>query len=322
MCIKARLFLLLILVVFMSFRSDVAGGETMDRIVAMVNGDIILNSELKNRIRVVQKVTKGANATEPARTEQMERDVLQQMVRERLTEAEVKRQKITVTPRELDEAIAQIKKDNDFTEAQLEYVVQQEGQTFAQFKDQIRKELERGHLLDRMLKSKTVITEAQVDAYLKTGKAEAGERHRMAIIFIPDREGEAANRDGEAGKLARDIHRRLKEGADFAKMAMQYSKGPAAEEGGDLGYISSEELAPAIAAAIKGLKLDDISDPFNAAGGYYILKVMDTQKVKMDIADAAVREKARRQLFQQELNRKFEEWIRDLEARAFIQISL
>jgi len=319
MRIKARLYCVILLMVFWS---TVAYGETIDRIVATVNGEIILNSELKNRLRAVQRLSPETNTTDLARLAELERSVLQQMIRERLTEAEVQRLKISVGQRELDEAIERIKKDNNFTDAQLAYLVQQEGQTYDQFKETVKKELERSRLLDRVLKSKTVITEAQVDAYLATDKSDPGERRRIAIIFIPNSEGTPGKQNGDAEKLARDVYRRLKEGVDFAKMAREYSKGPAAEEGGDIGYINSDELAPAIGAATRGLKSGDMTDPINAAGGFYIIKLLDVQKEKMNPADAAVREKAQRQLFQKEVNRKFEEWIKDLETRAFIQVSL
>jgi peptidyl-prolyl cis-trans isomerase SurA len=315
---------LCLLTVLMILGSTVAYGETIDRIVATVNGGIILNSELQTRIRTVQRLTRGneIDSADLERRAELERTVLQQMIRERLTEVEIKRLKISVGERELDEAIAQIKKENNFSDAQLDYFVQQDGLTMAQFKDNIRKELERARLLDRLLKSKTVITESQVDAFLKTGKAESADLRHIAIIFIPNAEGSSGAGNGGAEKLAGDIHRRLKEGADFGKLAREYSKGPAAEEGGDIGFINSDELAPAIAAATRGMKPNDITDPLKSSTGVYIIKLIDVQKEKVNTADAAVREKARRQLFQQEVNRKFEEWIKDLEARAFIQVSL
>lgn len=291
--------------------------EVVDRIAAVVNGDVILRSEVLERIQAVQKVTPETRELD---AKVVELEVLKQLIRERLTEAEVKRLKVNVSAKELETAIQQIKKDNGFTDAQLEYMLSQDGQTMAQFKEGIRKELERGHLLDRVLKNKTVVTEAQVDAYLKGGgKAISADRRRIAIIFIPN---DAQDKQGtQAEKLAMDIHRRLQEGADFGKLANQYSKGPAANEGGDIGYITSDELAPAIAAATLKLKANEFTSPVKVAVGYYIIKVIDIQQVKQDPGNATAREKARRQLFQQELNRKYDEWVRDLEARAFIQIS-
>lgn len=299
-----------------------ARAENVDRIVAVVNGDIILKSELQEKIRVVEKMASEARLGDPSTNPNFEKDVLEQMVRDRLTEAEVKRLKIVVSAREVDQAVDEVKRANNLTEDQLKYLVQQQGQSYEQFRDGVKKELERGRLLDRVLRSKIMITEAQVDAQVSAGKGKPmKELWKIAVIFIPN-EGSGGKGGGDGEKLAKDVYRRLKEGADFARMAREYSKGPAADEGGDLGFISSDELAPAIASGVRGLKMNDISEPVKSSGGFYIVKIVDIQREKQDMADSGARERVRRQLLQQEMGRKFEEWIKDLESRAFIQISL
>ncbi len=301
---------------------DAVFADTMDRIVATVNGDIILHSELKERVKLMERVTPELKTADFSKQTEIEREVLQQMVRERLAEDEVKRLKINVGSREVDEAIENIKHENKFSDAQLRYMIQQEGQTFEMFRDGIKKELERARLIERVLKSKTVITQDQIDAFLKSGQGDSSkERRRIALIFLPEPEGGKGG-SGDMEKQAREILEKLKDGADFGKLARQFSKGPAAEDGGDIGLIGSDELSPPIAAATKGLKSNGVSDVIKGPGGFYIVKVLDVQKEKMDSADASSRDKARRQLFQNEINRKFEEWIKDLEGKAFIKISL
>jgi len=105
-------------------------------------------------------------------------------------------------------------------------------------------------------------------------------------------------------------------------VAKQYSKGPAAEEGGDLGYMGVDELAPGIARGIRNLKSDQISDLVQGPGGYYILKVFGFDSKKVESSDPALREKVRKTLYEREVNRRFEEWVHYLESKAFIQISL
>ncbi len=105
-------------------------------------------------------------------------------------------------------------------------------------------------------------------------------------------------------------------------MARQYSKGPAAQEGGDIGYMTAEELAPFIAQGIKGLGKGQTSGLVQGPGGIYILKILDVDHDKLSKSDPAMREKVRQHLYQQEVNRKFQEWVHDLESKAFIQISL
>jgi peptidyl-prolyl cis-trans isomerase SurA len=299
-----------------------AQAETLDRIIAVVNGEIILYSELQEQVRQLAKMSPDLNMEDPARRAQIEREILQQMIRDHLSDQEIKRLKIVVTPREIDETIEGIKQENRFTEAQFDYVIQQQGLTRDQFRQQIKKEMERSRLVDRVLKSKTIVTPEQIEAYLKDGQGGFIERRRLAIIVLPYPEGTDKQKVEQIDKLARDIMNRLKGGADFSKLAKEYSKGPAAEDGGDLGYIATDELAPQIEAATRSLKPDEVTDLIKTASGYIILKVVDIQKQKQAAPDSTAREKARRQLLQTEMNRKFQDWVRDLESRSFIQISL
>jgi peptidyl-prolyl cis-trans isomerase SurA len=296
--------------------------ETLDRIVAVVNGDIILYSELQEQVRQLTKMSPNLKLEDPARRAQLEREVMQQMIRDQLADQEIKRLKIVVSAREIDEALETIKSENHFTDAQFENVIQQQGQTREQVRQGIKRELERSRLVERVFKSKTVITQEQVDAFLKTDEAALVERRRLALLFIPFPEGAQGQQTAEAEKMVRDVMNRLKGGEDFSKLAKEYSKGPAAQEGGDLGYIPKDELAPPIEAATRRLKPNEMTELLKTPTGFFIIKVLDVQKTKQAAVDAEAREKARRQLFQTEMSKKFEDWVRDLEARAFIQISL
>jgi len=296
--------------------------ETLDRIVAVVNGDIILYSELQVQIRLLTKMSPDLKMEDPAQRAQVEREVLQEMIRNNLADQEIRRLKIVVSPREIDEAVDAIKQENHFTDAQFDYVIQQQGQTREQFRQGIKRDMERSRLVERVLKSKTIITPEQVDAYLKSEESALAEKRRLAILFLPYPEGADAKKAEEVDKLARDIMNRIKAGHDFSKLAREYSKGPAAPDGGDLGYIATDELSPQIEAATRGLKPGEVTDLTKTPAGYFILKVMDIQREKQAKADSSAREKAQRQLFQIEMNRKFQDWVRNLESRAFIKISL
>lgn len=316
--------------------------ENLDRIIATVNGDIILYSELSERIQRAQKANPQLKDVDPAKMPAVERELLQQMIREKLTEQEMKRLKIEATDREVDEAVDTIKKEHRINDAQLEELLKKEGQTRAQFRQSIRKELERSRLLDRSFRSKVVITKEQIDAQVKSGGVVAApepreslgstgsERRRVGLIFLPVPEGSGAKESEKIEKQARDILGRIKGGEGFSAMARQYSKGPEADEGGDIGFVEMDELAPPIAAALKGLGKDDVSGVVKGPNGFYILKMLEVEKGKAQApvqtsrvpGDSVDREKIRKQLFQQEVNRRYEEWVKDLESKAFIKISL
>ncbi len=305
------------------FCSGMVQNGSVDRIIAVVNEDIILYSELQESLKAVEKLAPDVKTDDPERKARLEQEILKQMIREKLTEQEVKRLKVTVTKREVDEAVEGIKRDHNFTDTQLEYVMKESGKTIEQFREGVRKELERNRMLERVLKSKVVITDQQVDAFMKGGPAGGSpstEKVRLGIIFLPV--AMDGNDSGEVEKKAADIRDRLREGVDFGRLAKQYSRGPAAESGGDIGLVAVEDLAPNVQKVVRALKKNEYSDPIKGQGGYYIFKAFDIEKQKLSMSDADARERARRQLFQQELNRVYEEWVQDLEARSYIKITL
>lgn len=295
--------------------------ETVDKIVANVNGEIILYSELKGRTRLLEKDNPNLRTDDPARQKEIEREVLMLLVRDRLTGQEVKRLKISVSDRDVDAAVENVKREGHLTDAQFEYLLQQEGQTLAELRETMRKRLERNRLLDRVLKSRTIITDDQVDAFLKTEDVSGEDLRRLAVLFIPIPES-APEKAGAAEKQARDLHARLKSGEDFARVVRAHSKGPAVEEGGDIGFMESSDLAKPVEMATRNLRVGEITEVIKAPGGFYIFKVLELQKERADTADPETREKARRMLLQRELDRKFSDWIEDLERRAFIKITL
>ena len=327
-----------------------AAAETLDRIVAVVNGDVILYSDLQDNVNRAMKSAPQGAALDPSKRGDLEKEVLQQMVRERLVEQEAVRLKILVTPKDVDDAIEDIQKNNKLTSAQMDAAIAREGKTREQFREGIRKELVRMRLVDRALKSKTVVTEAQVDAYINSGKplpqeaysaprAQAapkppeptGDGRKLAVIFLPfsgEPDGKAAQ---ETEKFAKELHGKLKKGADFGSLAKEYSRGPAAAGGGEIGFVADDELAPAIAAALKGLKEDEFTEVVKVPTGYYIVKILgankETRQTKVKdspkpVGDSSVREKVRARLYNEELGHRVDEWVKELQSRAYIEILL
>lgn len=297
--------------------------EIIDRTVATVNGEIILYSEVKAHLLLMEKMIPELKTDDPQKKAQIEREALTQLIRQRLAQDEVKRQKISVSDIELDAAIQDMMKRNNLSQPDLDNILKESGQTNEKFRDGVRKDLERNKLVDRVLRAKTLVTDQQIDAALKDSRPDSvasQKKVRLGIIFLPAGDKKGGGQDAE--KTGREILDQLKGGGDFRKLAMQYSKGPAAEDGGDVGFISAEELAPHIAQAVEGLKKDQVSNLVKGETGYYIVKVFDISLQRQNASDTAVREKVRGQLLQKEMDRKFEEWIKKLESKAFIEITL
>jgi peptidyl-prolyl cis-trans isomerase SurA len=248
---------------------------------------------------------------------------MDQMILERLTAQEVKRHNIAVSDVEVDKALEDIKRSRGYTDDQLQYVLGQDGKTAEDLRQNLREEIERSRLIQRVLKSKTVITDEEVEARIRNrGPLEQDNRRRLALILLSGSK-ESGRSMEQARELARQIHERLEKGEDFAKLARQYSQGPAVEDGGDIGFITSDELAPPIEKATRGLEPGEFTEVVETVGSSYIFKVLDVQgPLEAGAMNAEAREQVRKRPYQEEMNRKYEEWIRELEKRSFIKIHL
>ncbi len=312
--------LLIALSLFLSAAPTMA--EALDWIAARVNDEIILHSEVLGRMHDLKESGSSMGAPIPANL--TEQDVLKLLIRERLTDQEIKRLKINVGKVEVDRALDEIKRDNGISDAQLEYLLGQQGKTVAQFRENIQKEIERSRLIERVFKSKIVVTDQEVDSYLQQAGGNLGgkEKRRLAVIFLPFTEGGGREAAERVEEQAEKIRSGLAAGGDFAKAARDHSKGPGAQDGGDIGFIATEDLAPAIEAATRGLQKGEMTKVLKTPTGCYIFKALDIQRASSggDSKDPAVREKARKQLMQQEMNSRYEGWIKDLESKSFIEI--
>jgi peptidyl-prolyl cis-trans isomerase SurA len=327
----------------------VAYAETLERIVAVVNGDIILYGDILEQINSVEKGKPSVNLQDPEVKAKVEREVLQTLIRQRLADQEVKRQKIVAAKSEVDKTIEDIRRENGgLTQEQFELLLARDGMDLKKFREKLRQDMERKKLMERVVKSKIVITESQIDARLQsqpvqpdrplpmpgaasspTSSNAKGKRH-LAMIFLPVAEGDRGDAMVKTEKQAHKIHDQLKGREDFAKLAKDHSHGPGAADGGDIGFVGADELAPEIEKGIRGLSEGDVSEVVKTSKGFYILKILGASKEPAPSPQQQspshepgnVREVVRRQLFMEELSRKYEEWIQDVEKKAFIKITL
>lgn len=299
--------------------------EVVDRIVAYVNDEIITQSELNEKASafIAARKQNPYVREQDLDAEQARRQILENLVNERLAAREIARLKISVTTGETDAVLASIKEENNLTQEGLEAELRKEGRTVDDLRKRVREDLERSRLIDREVRSKTVITDAQVEAYYRSHPEEfqARERRRLQGIFLPFGPESTPEKQSQVSALAEQIHQRLGQDADFAVMAKRYSQGPGAETGGDLGFFSEGELDPVLETAIDKLKPGEISKVIATESGLHIIRVVEAQTVS-DKPMEEVRESIRRRLFQQEINRKYEDWLKGLRDRSFVKIQL
>ncbi len=303
-----------------------ARAEVVDRIVANVNGQIILYSDLQNQIAILKKRVPKMDLSTPEKQSQIEHAVLDQLIQQKLADMEARRLKIVVSDAEVNARIQEIMKLNHLDKEQLKQKLAANGDSVANMRKQIKEGIARQELLQRVIKSQVVVTDQEVDAYLNArgGQLDDGATNskqiRLALIELPFK-GENAS-PAEAKKTGLSLVKKLQGGADFAALARKYSKGPAAQSGGDIGFMDPGEMAPFIAKAVEGLQKGQVSKLAQGQDGYYLVKVLDVTNKHINMSPPASREKVRQILYEQAMQHKYEQWLKKLESKAFIQISL
>jgi peptidyl-prolyl cis-trans isomerase SurA len=249
-------------------------GALLDRVAAVVNDGVVLNSELDEQIVII---------SERLRTQKLElppQNVLRQQVLERLVLQEIQAQRATkaglkVPDETLNSALQDVAQRNGIPLAQLPEALHQQGVDYAAYREDMRKELTLGLLRQRDVLQRISITPREIDQFMdKQSKtpSEKNEYNVSHILIAVPQEATPAQLD-EATKRATDVYQRAKGGEDFAKLALAYSKSQTALEGGALGWRKGGELPTFLTDVVAKLKAGEVSEPLRTPTGYHIVKL-------------------------------------------------
>jgi peptidyl-prolyl cis-trans isomerase SurA len=297
---------------------DLSASVMLDRVVATVNGEVIMWSELRRAVEFDRRdQLRGLEGEERERAIRgYERAVLNELIDLRLQIQEAKRLGLDVSPSEVDSAIEDIKRKYGLTHEELLRSLRSEGLTEESYRRELSEQILLAKVVNLEVRSKIVISEQEIeDYYRKNESVYNKERVRLRQIFLrrPDN-GSLEEVEGRA----MEIMRRIEAGEDFSRLAREFSQGPAADRGGDLGYIERGSVIKEVEDVAFSLKVGEVSRPFWSPRGLHIIKVED--RVKGGLEEA--REEIRQVLFQRAFQKRYKEWIRALREDAYIEINL
>ncbi|MCH2558299.1 MAG: peptidylprolyl isomerase [Alcanivorax sp.] len=250
--------------------------QPLDRIVAVVNDGVIMESELDARVNDIAAQFRADNRPLPP-LDVMREQVLDRMILERVQLQMAERGGIRVDDAALNQALEGIARQNNMTLPQFSERLRGEGYDWSQFREQIRNEMVISRLQQRSVASRIRVTDREVERFLQS---ETGKRMFQAdfhlghiLVKVPG----SANPDQvrTAKQKADDLVGRLRGGADFAETAVAESDGPEALEGGDLGWREAAQWPSLFADAAIDMQKGDISEPLRSGAGFHILKMID-----------------------------------------------
>ena len=248
----------------------------LDRVVAIVNDGIVLQSELNTRISLVREQLQQ-RSTQMPQYNILRKQVLERLILDSLQLQLAEQRGIRVSDRQLAMALENIARQNNLTLDQFREAVIAEGQDFDAFREQIRRELLITQVQRSVVNSRIRVTEQDLRNYLESeeGKASSNAEFNLSniLLAVPTQATPAMIQDAQ--KKAAKLFEDLKAGADFAQVAISFSNAPNALKGGELGWRKINELPVQLSNALKNQAIGAITQPIRTPGGFHILKVND-----------------------------------------------
>ena len=303
-----------------------AHARVVERIVAVVGDEIILESEVNERSRpFLQEIAALPDPAQRAqRTAALRREVLDRIVDEHLLLQQADELKLSVSSEEIDRSIEQIKKDYGLTDAQLNEELRRTGMNMASYRQNTRKEILKYRVLNIAVGSKVQVSDNDVQNYYERNmKAGASQQVRVSHIFVAIPENADTAKVLEREAHARKILARAKSGDDFAALAKEMSEDSATRsEGGDLGYFGKEMGLPKpVEELVFSMRVGEVGGPVRGNQGFHVIKLVD-RRAKDVKPFAEVKEELRGQLRAKEMDRQTKSYLGELRRKTLVDIRL
>lgn len=316
------------LVIFAFASSSVlAASQTLDKVIAVVNDDVIMASELGLQMHMMETQMRQAGKEVPP-PELMQRQVLEKLIVESIQVQLGERAGVKVSDEQLQRALADIAFQNRISPEALQGVIEKQGIPFNMFRNNVRKEIIIQQVQQALINKEITISDQDVKNFLKSEEGrilasqQAGEKimpqsHTRHILIKTS----AVRNDEEAQALLQEIRSKAAKGEDFGDLAHRYSEDPgSALKGGDLGWVMQGQMVPQFEEVMNGMEVQYVSAPFRTELGWHILQVVERREQNMteEILEKQAQMILRKRQYLDELPR----WLKELRDKAYVQIKL
>ena len=253
-----------------------SSGELLDSIVALVNDGVVLRSELRaETAQIVARLQKQGTQLPPEPV--LERQVLDRLVIEQLQLQRAEKLGIKVSDETLNQGLATIAERNNVPLAELPTLLAREGVDYAGYRRELRQQITIDQLRQRDVLQRISVSPKEVETYLarQEGKASLRQEFLISHILLAAPSSATPEQVLAAEGLADDLYKRLQAGEDFAKLAVAYSSGQQALEGGSIGWRKGSELPSLFAEVVPGLNIGQVAEPVRNASGFHLIKLDD-----------------------------------------------
>jgi peptidyl-prolyl cis-trans isomerase SurA len=260
----------------MSATDGDASAIELDRIVAIVDSNVITASELNDQIATIRLQLSQQNMQMPSR-QTLQKQVLERAILEQIQLQLAETNGIRIDDESLNQTISSIASQNNMTLSQFRDTLQEDGYDFTNFRENTRKEIILRRLRQQYVDSRIIITDQEVDTYLATLRRQdsGSDEYHIGHILIALPDAATTEQIQQAQEKANSILSLLKEGGDFSQVAVSSSDGQQALSGGDLGWRKAGELPTLFGELVPRMKPGEISSLIRSPSGFHIIKLID-----------------------------------------------
>jgi peptidyl-prolyl cis-trans isomerase SurA len=314
------IILLVVLLIFCAFIDVSYSSVLLDRVVAVVNKEVVTWSDLYKMME--SEASEQVKALNDEERRKVFRDnealFLEKLIDMRLQIQEAKKLGIEVTSEDIKETIETIKKKYSLNDAAFEESLKKEGMTLEEYKKRLSEQILVSQFVSQKIRNKIIVSEEEVRRYMEANN-EIGESEAFRLRQIFFKKPKDENEKKAVMEKASLVIQRLKAGEDFSALAKEYSEDPSGKIGGDTGYVKKNYMAAELADMLSKMNTGDFSAPFWTERGLHIIKL--DEKVSKQTADQ-LKATARRQLVEEQFLEKYRSYIKGLRETARIEIRL
>ena len=296
----------------------------VDRVVAVVNDAIILDSEVRVRLVPYQDDVAGiADPKERARRlDKLRTQVLDDMINEELIVQAADEARIDVDPKEVDDALREVKSQNKLDDAGFQQALAAQGYTLGAYRSDIKRQLTRYKAMNQIVAPKVNITDDEVraryDQMQRRSEAVTAVRLSHALFALPERPSEAEVAAARA--RAADAIARVKAGEDFAKVASEVTDEAATKAGGgELGWIERGSLDPQWESVVFSMDKGEVRGPVSGPTGLHVFYVSELKNSEMKSFDE-LKEQIKGELRRRDMDKETQRWLAELRKKAYLDI--
>lgn len=292
----------------------------IDRIMAKVNDEIITLSQVQEEgYPLLAKLQTEFSGEElRARQQLVEQQVLERIIDRILQVQQARKRGLTVSAQEVDAALQDIIRQNNLTEEEFKRILAEEDIDYLEYRTHIEEQLLVSRLLNIEVRSKIRVDLKEIEEYYQRHRNQYGGEMQFRVRHILFLTNGSNGTMEKARENAQIVLEKLRNGEDFVTLARLYSQDPSASSGGDLGFLKQGEMLPAFEEALKRLEVGEISEPIQTKYGFHIIRLEEKRGGEQKPLEA-VRAEIENLLINQKMQRRYEEWMKELRDAAYIE---